>query len=66
MLQASGPHPVRHVWHMQIDLVAEFQPDPTSAVIEIGGIDPRVDIPAVDAVLDEAFAERVLPSIVAG
>jgi mycothiol synthase len=58
MLQARGLQLVRHVWHMQIDLVAGFQQDPTLAGIEISGIDPRVDLPAVHAVLDEVFADR--------
>jgi mycothiol synthase len=58
MLYASGLHPVRHFRHMQLDLVAGFQPGPTPAGIEIGGIDPRVDLPAVHAVLEEAFADH--------
>ena len=58
MLAASGLHPVRHFWHMQLDLVAGFQPGPTPAGIRISGIDPRVHLPAVHAVLEEAFADH--------
>jgi mycothiol synthase len=58
MLRARGLRPVRHFWHMQIDLAAGFEAGPTPAGIEIGGIDPRVDLPAVHAVLEEAFADH--------
>jgi mycothiol synthase len=58
MLHASGLHPVRHFWHMQIDLAAGFQPGPTPARIRIGGIDPCVHLRAVHAALEEAFADH--------
>jgi mycothiol synthase len=56
MLHARGLHPVRHFWHMQIDLATGFEPGPTPAGIEISGIDPRVQLPAVHAIIEEAFA----------
>jgi acetyltransferase (GNAT) family protein len=58
MLHARGLRPVRHFWHMQIDLAAGFQPGPTPAGIQIRGIDPRAHLGAVHAVLDEAFADH--------
>jgi mycothiol synthase len=58
MLAARGLHPVRHFWHMQIDLAEGFEPGPAPLPegIRIGGIDPRVHLPAVHAVLAQAFA----------
>ena len=58
MLQARGLQPVRHFWHMQIDLAAGFEPGPPPKGIEIGGIDPGVHLPAVHAVIGEAFADQ--------
>jgi mycothiol synthase len=58
MLAASGLHPVRHFWHMQLDLAVGFQPGPTPSGIRISGIDPGVHLPAVHAVLEEAFADH--------
>jgi GNAT superfamily N-acetyltransferase len=46
MLQARALRPVRHFWHMQIELAAEFEAGPTPAGIEISGIDPRVHLPS--------------------
>jgi mycothiol synthase len=58
MLAARGLRPVRHFWHMQIDLPAGFEPGPTPGAIKIRGIDPRGDLGAVHAVLEEAFADH--------
>jgi GNAT superfamily N-acetyltransferase len=58
MLQARALRPVRHFWHMQIELAAGFEAGPTPAGIEISGIDPRVHLPAVHAVIEEAFADH--------
>ena len=58
MLAASGLRPVRHFWHMQLDLAAEFQPGPTPVGIQIREVDPRLHLGAVHAVLDEAFADH--------
>jgi mycothiol synthase len=57
MLRARGLRPVRHFWHMQIELAAGFEPGPAPEGVEIGGIDPRVRLPAVHAVIEEAFAD---------
>jgi mycothiol synthase len=56
LLQARGLHPVRHFWHMQVDLATGFEPGPTPPGIEIGAIDPHVQLPAVHAIIEEAFA----------
>jgi mycothiol synthase len=58
LLQARGLHPVRHFWHMQIDLPAGFEPGPAPPGIEIGGIDPGVQLPAVLAIIEQAFADQ--------
>jgi mycothiol synthase len=57
MLQARGLRPVRHFWHMGIDLEGPVEPSPAPVGIEIRGIEPREDLPAVHAILTEAFAE---------
>jgi mycothiol synthase len=58
LLHAGGLRPLRHFWHMQVDLAAGFEPGPTPEGIQIGGIDPGVQLAAVHAVLDEAFADH--------
>lgn len=58
MLRARRLQLVRHFWHMQIDLDGPFDPGPVPEGIEIAGIDPSRDLPAVHAVLDEAFADH--------
>jgi mycothiol synthase len=57
LLQARGLHPVRHFWHMQIDLVEPFEPGSAPDGIEISGIEPDQDLVAIHAILDEAFAD---------
>jgi mycothiol synthase len=57
MLEARGLRLVRHFWHMQEDLTGAVEPGPAPEGIEIGGIDPRADLPAIHGVLDEAFAD---------
>lgn len=56
MLQARRLRPVRHFWHMQIDLTGSFEPGPAPEGVEITGIESPGDLPAIYAVLDEAFA----------
>lgn len=56
MLHARGLRPVRHFWHMQIDLAGPVEPGPGPEGIEITGIGSPDDLQAVHAVLDEAFA----------
>jgi mycothiol synthase len=57
MLQARGLRPVRHFWHMQIDLTRPGEPGPAPEGIEISGVEPHQDLAAIHAVLDEAFAD---------
>lgn len=57
MLKARGLRPVRHFWHMQIDLDERLEPADAPAGIEIGAISPRADLATVHAVLSEAFAD---------
>ena len=56
MLSARGLRPVRHFWHMGIDLEEPIEPTPAEA-IEVVGIDPGEDLASVHAILTEAFAE---------
>jgi mycothiol synthase len=57
MLGVRGLRPVRHFWHMQIDLTEPLEPGAVPAGIEIGGIEPRDDLPAIHAILEEAFID---------
>jgi mycothiol synthase len=56
MLAARGLRPVRHFWHMEIDLAGPSDPGPTPPGIEITGIEPENDLPAVHSVLVAALA----------
>lgn len=58
LLQASGLHLARHFWHMQAELADPVDPGPAPDGIEIGPVDPATDLPAVKAVVDEAFADH--------
>ena len=58
MLLARGLRPVRHFWHMQIDLTGPFTPGQAPEGIEITGIESPDDLPAIHAVIDEAFADH--------
>jgi mycothiol synthase len=55
MLRERGLRPVRHFWHMQIDLAGSVPPGPSPAGIGIAGIDPDRDLGAIHAVLADAF-----------
>jgi mycothiol synthase len=57
MLRARGLRRVRHFWHMRIDLVGPVEPGPAPDGIEVTGIVAPDDLPAVHAILDEAFAD---------
>ena len=57
MLSDRGFRPIRHFWHMQIDLEGPVEPGPAPAGIEIGGIEPREDLRAVHAIVEAAFAD---------
>jgi mycothiol synthase len=55
LLHAHGFRPVRHFWHMRIDLggTVDVVADPDG--VAIGGIHPARDLPAVHGVLQRAF-----------
>jgi mycothiol synthase len=57
MLGVLGLRPVRHFWHMQIDLAGQTEPGPAPPGIEIGGVEPRDDLHAIHAILEEAFVD---------
>jgi mycothiol synthase len=56
MLRARGLRPVRHFWHMQIDLGGSPDPGAAPTGIQIASVGSRADLEAVHAVLDQAFA----------
>lgn len=57
LLHARGLRPVHHFWHMQIDLVGPIEPGPSPEGVQIGGIEPDEDLPAIHTLLDAAFAD---------
>jgi GNAT superfamily N-acetyltransferase len=57
ILDGRGFRPVHHFWHMQVDLLEPFDPGPAPEGIEIGGVDPTSELPAVHALLDQAFVD---------
>ena len=57
MLRSRGLRPVHHFWHMQIDLDEPLEPGRPSEGIDVGGMDPGEDLPAIHALLDEAFVD---------
>jgi mycothiol synthase len=58
MLKARGLRPVRHFWHMQIDLTGPLKPGPAPEGVEITGIESPRDLPAIHGVIEEAFADH--------
>jgi mycothiol synthase len=58
MLRARGLRLIRHFWHMRIELAEGFEPGPLPPGIQIRGIDPGVDLPAVHEVVEAAFADH--------
>jgi mycothiol synthase len=56
MLTAKGFRPIRHFWHMQIDLDGHVEPGSSPDGIDVGGIEPRDDLPAIHGILQAAFA----------
>jgi mycothiol synthase len=57
MLHDRGLRLVRHFWHMQIDLTEPLDPRPLLNGIEITAIDAPGDLPAVHAILVDAFVD---------
>jgi len=56
LLSARGLRPLRHFWHMEIDLGAHGPPGPSPEGIEIRAVATDEDIVSVHRVLDVAFA----------
>jgi mycothiol synthase len=54
---AHGLRPVRHNWHMQIDLDGPVQPGPDPEGISIGGVEVPRDLVTIHGILVSAFAE---------
>ena len=57
MLRDRGMRPVRHFWHMRIDLAGSLAAGSAPTEVDIRGVDPSRDLPSVHAILFEAFAE---------
>ena len=57
MLRDRDFRPVRHFWHMQIDLTGPIEPPAAPRRIVIGAIEPSEDLKAIHAVIVEAFAD---------
>ncbi len=57
MLTDRGLRPIRHFWHMQIDLDGPIEPGSAPDGIEIAGIEPRDDVRAIHAIIKSAFAD---------
>jgi ribosomal protein S18 acetylase RimI-like enzyme len=57
ILRSAGLQPVRHFWHMQIDLTEAFVPT-SSSQAKIGGIVPPEGLKVVYQVINEALADN--------
>jgi mycothiol synthase len=57
MLREQGLRPIRHFWHMQIDLAGPVEAGPAPDGMEITAIDPPGDLPVVHAILVDAFVD---------
>jgi mycothiol synthase len=57
MASARGLRPIRHFWHMQIDLNGPIDPGPTPTGIEIGVTDRNDDLRPIHAILESAFED---------
>jgi mycothiol synthase len=57
MVRDRGLQPVRHYWHMQVDLTGPIDPGQPPEGIDIAGVVPPEDLRSVHSVLDEAFVE---------
>lgn len=55
LLLSRGLRPLRHFWHMQIDLRGSVDPGPAAEGIRIAGIEGHHDVVAIHAVLAEAL-----------
>lgn len=58
MLEARGLRPVRHFWHMQLDIVGPVDPGPVLEDIEIRTPASDDDLRAVHRILSAAFTDH--------
>jgi mycothiol synthase len=58
MLEARSLRPVRHFWHMHIELTGRDDSGPSPEGIDITAMQSSDDLAAIHAVLDEAFADH--------
>ena len=58
LLETRGLRPVRHFWHMQIELAGAVDPGPPPEGIDIAPVRSPGDLAAVHAVEDEAFTDH--------
>jgi len=59
MAGARGLRPIRHFWHMQIDLAGPIEPGAAPDGIVIDGIEPGDDLHSVHAIIAAAFVDDV-------
>ena len=57
MARERGLRPIRHHWHMQIDLPEPIASGTAPEGVEIGGFEPRRDLRVVHGILEESFAQ---------
>jgi len=57
MLRNRNLRPIRHFWHMQVDLDGPIEPGPAPDGIEIAEIEPSEDLRAIHRIIETAFAE---------
>jgi mycothiol synthase len=57
MVRDRGLSPIRHYWHMQIDLTGPIDAGPPPEGIDIGRVEPPEDLRLVHTVLDQAFVD---------
>jgi ribosomal protein S18 acetylase RimI-like enzyme len=60
MLTGRGLHPIRHFWHMQIDLDGRVVPGPAPDGIEITAFEPHQDLRMIHGIIQAAFADDPL------
>jgi mycothiol synthase len=58
LVQSRGLRLAHHFWHMQIDLTGPVEPGAAPDGVEISEVHPASDLPAVHAVLAEAFVDH--------
>jgi len=57
MVSDRGLRPIRHFWHMQIDLDEGVDPDAAPDGIELGVMEPADDLRLIHGILEAAFSE---------